>query len=237
MDPRESLRQRSDVSNADIEQIIEVAAGLQDADQAASARPTIAELEAVASELDIQPEYVDKAINQLRDEREAAAEAAREASVARAGRRSVAAVVGAAGLLFLLGLVGIGASSLTSQRAAEDAAERALVVVLDRQAGLAPQLTAMAGSSVDLSAEVAAVRDAEGVDARMTAVEALNTKMAAALAVLPETTTESTRLDLRHEITGGWNRITVERRRLEEVRAQAPSSSRPDVMLARLLGF
>jgi hypothetical protein len=141
------------------------------------------------------------------------------------------------GLVVLLGLVGIGASSLTTQRSAEDAAERALIVVLDRQAGLAPQLAAMAGSRVDLSTEVAAVRDAEGIDTRMAAVEALNTKMASALAALPETTSESTRLDLRHEITGGWNRITIERRRLEEVRAQAPASSRPDVMLARLIGF
>jgi hypothetical protein len=106
MDPREAVRQRRDVSSADVEQIIEVAAGLQDVDQSAAARPTVAELEAVASELDILPAYIDQAIDRLREERQAAAEKASETAAFRAYIQRVGVRVGLLGLCCLLAFVG-----------------------------------------------------------------------------------------------------------------------------------
>ncbi|MFT4627848.1 MAG: hypothetical protein ACI8PZ_006538 [Myxococcota bacterium] len=237
MGTRETLRERPDVPNADIERIIGVAAALQDDDRDRAERPTVAELEEVAAELDIAPEYVEAAIARLKtDQIEATQQAAVAAGEGVQRRRLVLAVSGIA-LATLLVLIGSGALALQGHVARVTEAEQALVVVLDRQSGLAPQLAALAGSQVDLGPQVAAVRDAESIDDRIDAVEALNTEMAKALARLPPSADASTRATLQHELTGGWNRITVERRRLAEAESRAPSSLRPDVALARLLGF
>ncbi len=231
------LRGRADVPDVDIPQIIEVAARLQDADIDAAARPTVAELEEVAEELDIDARYVEEAIGVIREERRVASEAAEAAGADR--RRwagMVGLVAGGLGVVSLLVLFS-GVTTLRGLESDRVAAEEALVVVIERQAGLAPQLAALAGAEVDLTSEVAAVRSGD-LDERLAAVEALNTKMAAALAALPADAGDATRLDLHHELTGGWNRITTERRRLAEVEARVRSaSSRPDVALAVGLGL
>lgn len=237
MHTREELRRRADVPDADIEQIIEVAAELQDAEREAEARPTVAELEDVAAELDIEPRYVEEAIGRIQAQR-----AERERQAAQAAERRGRLLRGAGGIaavvaLLLAAMVVSGAVAQGRLAADRAAAEQALVVVLDRQASLAPQLVALAGGTADLQAEAEAVRAAEDLDARMAAVQELNTEMARALADLPAGS-DATARDLHHELTGGWNRITVERRRLAEVEArQEAALRRPDVALAALLGF
>ena len=114
MSIRESLRARPDVPDADIDDIIGIAARLQDE----ARRPEGASIEAVkavAAELDIAPEHVEAAIGELERSRDAAQAAAREAERAESAQaartRSLAlSGVGAltAALLGLLALIWVG---------------------------------------------------------------------------------------------------------------------------------
>jgi len=222
MPTRQTLLQRPDVADDDVDDVIAIAAELQDADRRAAEGATVQQVEAVADELDIDPAYVDEAIGELARRRDdAAAAAAQEQAVRRQLLRGGAA--GTAGLLLLLLLwVGSALPGLWSTAAAVDAAEARLDVVIDRQASLAPQLVALAGGEAgELSDAVAAVRAADAVDERLQAADALGTQMATVLAALPPTDDASTqlRLNLQYEVTGTANRIATERQRYEQARA------------------
>lgn len=238
MSTRQHLLERRDVPDADIERIIEVASELQDEDRRQAGRPTQAEVVRVAEELDIEARYVESAIGVIRD---AKVEEGERAETRLQMRNRALGVLATALLLVGMTLAAMGASgraALVSVNGEQARAEMALQLVLERQASLAPQLVALAGADTDLSTEVDAVLGAEEMGERLEAVDALNRRMSRVLAGLPATVPESTRLDLHHEITGGINRISIERRRLADVQAQADTAAqRMDVRLARRLGF
>ena len=238
MRTRQQLMERPDVPNADIERIIEVASRLQDEDRQRNQRPTIDDMERVAQELDIDPRYVEEAIGVIRDTEQAESAQAQE----RTQRLRAAVLIGAAGAVTLLVIAGAflfsGANTLANLDALLRQAEEAIQVVVERQATLAPQLVALAGSKVDLSVELQAVKDAPDVEASLAAIDTLNARMTIALADLADTAPESTRLNLQHELAGGINRIAVERRRYSELQLRTESATRrPDTRLARLFGF
>jgi hypothetical protein len=227
MATREDLLRRPDVPNEDIDDLIGIAQELQDAERRARGA-SVAEVEAVAAELEIDPAYVQQAIDVLRDRRaqDAEAAAARSASTRRA------LLIGGAALLGVLGVGGgVGAVSASRGSAARQELARAeanLDVVLQRQAALAPQLVAIAGGEAEgLEALAAKVREGT-VEERMRASEALGAELAKRLGALPPATTDAAaqqRLSLQHELSGAQNRITVERRRYEEARLAAEQAS------------
>jgi hypothetical protein len=68
MGTKETLRRRSDIPDAVVEELIAQAALLQDQDQSAKSNTaSVGELTAVAAELDIDPKYVEQAISQWRN--------------------------------------------------------------------------------------------------------------------------------------------------------------------------
>lgn len=219
MDTRQDLTRRTDVDNADIDDIIEIAAELQHDDQALADRASVKEVEDVARELDIDPAYVERAIEVLGQRRAAAETEGAE----RATRLTWAAATVAGVLLLILAVWFVSSQARSSRIAEADAvlsqAETQLTVVLDRQASLAPQLVALAGGdAAALTAATQALTEATTVRDKLRASEALSIRMATALGGLSNGVDTDTRLNLQHELTGTQNRITVERQRYEAAR-------------------
>lgn len=237
------------VPAADVDDVIEIAARRQDEAEAASRGATRAELEAVAKELEIAPEHVEAAIHELKEKRAAEAakgEAARVEAEAR-GKTVRMALLGAAAAIgmALLGAVGLAWSAGgTIDAAAGDAkaAEARVDAVLERQAALAPQLTALAGGDAGaLTSLGAKVREGSTLEDRLAASAELSTAMATQIAALPPATTEADatlRLQLSDELAGSQNRVTVELRRYREAEAAWRSAAEQGFGgLAVSLGF
>ena len=102
-------------------------------------------------------------------------------------------------------------------------AEAHLGAALDRQASLALQLVGLAGAGgANLEALQARVREAEDLEARLAAADALSAEMARSLGALPPPEGEAAqvlRVQLTDEITGSQNRVGVELRRYREAEA------------------
>ena len=104
METREALRRRSDVAEGDIDEIIGIAAELADADRPGA---SVAEIEAVARELQIDPKYVERAIEVLGQRRE---QVQRDAAARAQTTRRALLVGGAAMGVVALGIGGLAAS-------------------------------------------------------------------------------------------------------------------------------
>ncbi len=229
---REELLRRGQVPQDEVDDVIAEAGRLQEHERAlAENRATREELDRVAGELDISPEYVERALKQREEARRAAAQrvldeaAAMKASAQRRkvlglGALGVAGVLGAS----LLGLGWIGSDAVSDAAAETAQAEAQLTAVLERQASLAPQLVGLAGGDPgQLSSLAAKVREAEDLSERLAASDALSIEMATTLGGLPAPENDATaqlRLNLQYEVTGSQNRITVESRRHQEAVAR-----------------
>ena len=244
---RELVRRRPDVEPGDVDEVVAIAAELQDEDRRRAEAPTVAEVEAVASELDVDPAYVQPAIDALRRRRadsEAAEKAARVEEAGRATQRArIGRLVGAA-LLGVL-LLGSGASLLSARsaataiRAADTEVARtegALAAVLDRQQQLVPPLVALAGGTI----AVPRPDPRASIEERLRQADALSAELTRALATLPpaDPATSQERLNLQYELTGTQNRISVERRRWQDARvARDAADDRFGAGLAETLGW
>lgn len=225
---REELLRRGQIPADQVDDLIAEAGRLQEHDRALEEhRATREELDRVAGELDISPEYVERALQKREEERRAAEAAAVEAAerAKEAAKRRTLLLAGGAGAAAVLGvsLLGIGllgASSVDAAATRAGQAEVALEAVLDRQASLAPQLVGLAGGDPGgLSALAAKVKEAEDMDERIGAADVLSVEMAKALGQLPPPQGDAEaqlRLNLQYEVTGAQNRVTVEARRWKE---------------------
>jgi len=232
MSLREQLRRRADVPNEKIDDVIERASLLQDEEREAAEGASIEEVERVAAELDIDPRYVEEALNQLKKEEEAAKVRERleaERAEVQAGRMKRYGMLALAGVLALgagvAGLGAVGAGQLSGAAMQVEQAEVALDVQLDRQAALLPQLVALTGAE---RLDTAPLREAGDIDARLDASRELSISAAELLAAAPAPATEAdaqTRLNLQYELTGTQNRITTEQRRYEEAKAAYATAS------------
>jgi hypothetical protein len=217
------LKQKGELPPAEMDEVIERAARLQEQARAGKRGFSVDEVKAVGQELDIDPRFVDAALEQLRTDRQQAAQAAQQA---RARRNRLLKVGGAAlgALLAVSFLVGwAGAGSVRSAGARAEVAQSALTAVLDRQVALIPQLLALGGgAAADVEAPRRRLQEAGDLPARTAAANDLQLAMANALARLPvpgDPALAQMRLSLQHELVGAQNRITIERRRYEEARA------------------
>ncbi len=232
MSIRDELLRRGQVPASEVDDVIAEAGRMQEHDRALEEhRATRDELDRVASELDISPEYVERALKKREEDRKAAeveaAAAAAEAKAAAARRRTM--TLGALGLVGALGLGALGLGALGAgavSGAADDAAqaEAQLTTVLERQASLAPQLVGLAGGDPgELSSLASKVREADDMAERLSASDALSVEMATTLGALPPPENDASaqlRLNLQYEVTGSQNRITVEARRYKEAVAR-----------------
>lgn len=228
---REALLGRADVAAEDVDDVIGIASELQQADRDAVERPTADEVRAVASELDIDPKYIDAAITELGRRRTEKDRVDRLMTLQARERRwkltvGVATVGGAVALLFC-GQVAVAwsaAGDLGAARVNLEASASYLDVVLDRQAALVPQLVALGGgdpAAIELAARE--LSSSEGLDARLEASRKLDQELAGVLADLPPPATETQAtelLGLTHEITGIQNRKSTELQRFAEARRQ-----------------
>src|SRR5690606_33544672 len=96
---RDALRGRADVSADDIDDIVALAAELQEADLPRGA--TLEEVQAVAEELDIAPEYVERAVRELSSRREREADAQRVEALRAAERWRVLRIAAASAAVAL----------------------------------------------------------------------------------------------------------------------------------------
>jgi hypothetical protein len=76
MSTKETLRQRKDIPDDQVEELVARAAQLQEKAQSSQLVASEIEIAAVAQELDIEPQYVEAAIAQWRDEQQSAHDAA-----------------------------------------------------------------------------------------------------------------------------------------------------------------
>lgn len=231
--PDESPLRRSVASRvpaADVDDVIEIAARRQDEAHEAARGATRAELEAVAKELEIAPEHVEAAIGELHERRAAEAarlEAAKGEEAARGKTVRLALLGVATAIAFaVFGAVGLAwSASGAIDAAAGDtkAAEARVVAVLERQAALAPQLTALAGGDAGaLTGLGEKVRAGATLEERLAASAELSTAMATQIAALPPPATDAEatlRLQLSDEVAGSQNRVTTELRRYREAEA------------------
>jgi hypothetical protein len=128
MQPRTATREAVHVE--DVDEIIEIAARMKDAD---ADRLSPEDLEAVALELGIEPQYVARAVKALQERRDDAQRAAQ----ARRQRQRLAALVGAAMLAALLVAFGgaalLGRQGLTERHNALQARRAQVHNVAERQ--------------------------------------------------------------------------------------------------------
>ncbi|MFZ5476279.1 MAG: hypothetical protein ACOZNI_05835 [Myxococcota bacterium] len=235
MSTRDELARRG-VRPEDVDDVVEIAAELQARREARAREVGAEEIRRVAAEVDVDPALVEDAIAELgrrRAEAErkrtesAAASAAREARLQKA---LLAVAGGLAVLIAALFLLTVKAGNDVARvRAAEEVAAAALTAQLERQATLAPQVLALAGTGADVADEIAAVRGAGDVDARVAASRALTDELTAALAKLPPPSNDrdaDMRLNLSYELTGTQNRIATETRRWQEARRATEQAER-----------
>lgn len=244
---RDALRRRADVDEADIDDIVALAAELQEADRPRGA--TLEEVQAVAQELDVAPDYVERALKELSARRDRQADEERLHALRAAERRRLLSIVGVvAGLvLLLLGAVPVVLASVAASDVAAAAVnleqrERYVGMVLDRQAALVPQLVAMSGGdAAALTQALEAVRDATDLPSRLEAARALDAALTSVLSELPPPRHDAEalqRLGLQHELSGIQNRLTTEIRRLEDARvALGRARAQPGAGLAAAVGW
>lgn len=222
---RRQLRARTDIDDEDIDDIIGLAAELQEAQRRADAGPSMAEIQAVAGELDIEAVYIEQAVARLVAQRED--EAAEVVAVAL--RKKERAKLVALAVVTLLGMaaVGLGAQVYLANNAVSrmhdsvknvENAAAYVSLVLDRQVALVPQLIAVSGGDpTPLEERVAQMQAADMLSERLEISQTLNTELTRVLAALPpaENDTEAIqRLGLTHELTGIQNRLNNERTKL-----------------------
>ncbi len=234
MKPRETLMARPEIPDDEVDDIVALAARLQDEDPARVRGATPAEVAEVAAELDIEPEYVQAALEKWHADKAAAAEAAAAAEKAAlqdkkaASKRRNGAFWGALACIVLLmmttgALATLGAARVNGAHHQMVTAQAQLSVVLDRQAAIAPQLVALGGGDPAALTQLASeVGSAAGIETRLQKSKALGIEMAKGLASEPGTVSEADaqlRLNLQHEVTGTQNRITTEARRYRTAQA------------------
>ena len=219
MNLRSDLERRVDVSDEDIGDIIETAQMLQREAEAQAQQLTVEELGAIAEDLDIDREYVEKAIElRNRDRLHAAAE---RRETGRRRRRAVW-IVGACVSVLLVGVILVarsGADSLSLHHQKVEEARGRLDQVQERFALSAPHSMALVeGDSALIREAVARVQGAADTDARLAAANELNLTMAdglAALSTKDDPAASQVRLNLHYELAGFQNRIAVESKRLD----------------------
>ncbi len=243
MDLREKLRGRSDVPDDQVDDVIELAAQLQEeARQPAERGASVAEVQAVAAELDIAPEFVEQAIARRADQ------ARLDEIAARARQQRIRKIVlicvivdfvvfGALGLASWRGAVG-----LRDERAVVLEARAALETALDRQADLGTQLVALGGAdAAGLDPLREQVEEADTLDEKRAAADQLATEVATRLGALPPAERDAAarmRLNLQYEVTGSQNRVATEERRLQAaVAGYDQAASAPTASLALALGL
>lgn len=232
------LQERPDVPDEDIPEIIALAEKLQEEADKDWGDVSVDELKQAARELDIQPEYIEAAIAQRANDR---ALAAAEEEARRGRLRKMLQGAAALVLAVVLGLSGLGllgAGSVNRSYAQVQQAEQAVLVVLERQANLAPQLLALSGGDPGSLGDVIEDTQTSGdIEAKLRASSALGTALAEQLAAV-EGADPQVLQDLSWELTGTQNRITTETRRLREAQSshQQAASTLPG-RLARTMGM
>ena len=249
---QETLVARTDVKNDDIEKIIERAAQLQEETRQKAGDLSSSDVQDIASDLQIDPRFVEAAITQLKEEqRERLAREAREAHEKKAQQAAQAQQRlrlawwlggGALALLVFLFLLALsGREDVNSAHLAAIQARERLENVLSRHADLAPQMLGLAGGDPSaVSALATKMRQEQSVDQKLARFAELNTALSAALAALPPATTaEATqqRQELRFQLEGAQNRVSTERGRYTDLTAAWQNLSQGSVSAKLAITF
>ncbi len=220
MSLRETVRRHPEVADHEVDDVIEIATRLQDERLAAKQGVSADQIRAVAAELDIDPALVDEALQVHRQRSEDAENKAKRVKARRRVARRVGAGIVLAGLFFFASTVSSGASALAAATSNVSLTERMLMVVLQRQMDLAPQLVALTGAE---SPEITQLRDAfsqaNTMQQRLDAAANINQALARQLGTLPPPASNAEaklRLEVQYEIGGSQNRIANEHRRYQE---------------------
>jgi len=109
MSTKEILQRRKDIPDNQVEELVARAAKLQDqATQASRQTASHSDVEAVAAELDIEPEFVEQAIANWRQEQEDVAADTQKSRIAQRRKKILGIMTG----LGFVGLLGVGVTAL-----------------------------------------------------------------------------------------------------------------------------
>ena len=246
MNIHESLHSRPDIPDEDVDDIVALAAALQDEEQELDEGASASDIAEVAAELDIDSRFVEAAIDQWRAKKEADANQA--ALDARSRSRTIKMFATTLTLLLVAIISGaliLGTTGSSKLKAADinvQTAQTQLEVVLDRQIALAPQLVIAGGGSTEQVTHMAEKLSREtDIEARLRGSTELGVEMSRSLAEAPSDGTDATsqmRLNLQYELTGTQNRISTETKRLREAQhAHARSATSLTARIATQLGM
>jgi hypothetical protein len=221
---QETLTTRADVQNEDIEKIIERSLQLQEEARQKAGVLSNAEIKDIASDLQIDPKFVETAIAQIKIEQQERRAKEKEESLRREAqeqkkKRILMSLGGGAlallALLFLIALSGQGAINEAAQEATK--ARERLENVMSRHAEIAQQQISLAGGDTAAVASAAqALRNATDAEQKLSSFNSLNAAINAAAAALPLATTPEAlqiRQELRFQLEGAQNRVSTERGR------------------------
>jgi len=111
MGTKESLKRRKDIPDEHVEELVMRAAKLQDEASAATQNSASSnDIEAIAEELDIAPEYVEQAISGWRKEQSDIEAQGKQSRILQRRKRIMRFMIGVS----LLGLLGIGITAFTT---------------------------------------------------------------------------------------------------------------------------
>ncbi len=224
MSLRETLRAHPEINDDELDDVIEIAARLQDERRTEEQGVSADEIRAVATELDIDPSLVDEALAIHRRQRQAAEAHAHQRQSRRRRGLWVGGAVFLAALFAFAGTASTGAADLRVASMHVDDAERQLRTVLQRQVGLVPQMAALTGAEIQrLTSLREQFENAETVQQAIDAAAHLNHAVAQELAALPAPGSKhesQLRLQVQHELSGSQNRTSAERQRYLEAVAR-----------------
>ena len=228
MSTRQDLLKRPDLSPEEVDDVIGIAARLQDEALDQASGPTAAEIAAVASELDIAPEYVEQALTRYQEQKEQKEQALRD-KVARA-RRTRRVALGATGVVLgaaLLSALGgaVGASALDTAATDVAEAEARVTAVVQRQQDLIPGLVAASGGVASIWPRI---REGAPLAEQLAVSSEVSQTAMEVMGRLPAASTDAEaqlRLNLTHELSGAQNRISTELARYEQALARWEQAS------------
>jgi LemA protein len=225
------MSKNDSISKEDLDDIIGIASLLEEKEQDAE-RISLEEVQSVASELGISPDKVQEALTFLQNRRKEEKEKQELEKKQRKQSITIVAALSAGMALMCVICIFIMASSASSslEAVAEVIQEKQqqmtkskaqLNNVLDRQAQLIPQLTAMMGGDVSaLEQSQKKLSLEKDIDKKLQLSQQLTFDISKAIGALPTPANAADSqklLNFQYEVTGSQNRISTEKKRYDEI--------------------
>jgi len=241
-DARQKLSQER-YTDKEVDAILEKAAKLQQEADAEKQNVSRSDLEAGAEEVGISQEFIDRAIQELRAER--------QQNIKRKKKMWIAIGVPAVIIAFILIIMAVSThNALNNQMSIVEAKRAQLENVFQRRHDLIPNLVAVAKASAmhdeklisSIGSTIKEINESKQFEDKQKLESELNSsirQLMTAMQTDPTTSSTSIFIRLSDEMAGAENRISVERKRYNEAVSVYNNMAKgfPNAMLRSILGF